>query len=131
MPEHSLANTALNGHTWTVNSLHAELQDTPERPSMRTVHRAIADLLGSSVVKSPDLVENASEKRLNPLILPALAEWLGSKRKPVEIVQLVFVDDTPTIVLVNSKGRLLWRAVVGREPGDIPGAITAVIRYHG
>ena len=131
MPEHSLANTALNGHTWTVNSLHAELQDTPERPSMRTVHRAIADLLGSSVVKSPDLVENASEKRLNPLILPALAEWLGSKRKPVEIVQLVFVDDTPTIVLVNSKGRLMWRAVVGGEPGDIPDAITAVIRDHG
>ena len=103
MPEHSLANTSLNGHTWTVKSLHAELQDTPERPSVRTVHRGIAELLGPSVIKSPDLVENASGKRLNHLILPALAEWLDSKRRPLEIIQLVFVDDTPTIVVVNSK----------------------------
>lgn len=131
MPDYSLSNTALNGQTWTVKALHAELQDTPETPSLRTVHRGIAELLGSSVVKSPDLAENASEKRLNPLILPALAEWLDSKRRPVEIIQLVFVEDTPTIVLVNSKGRLMWRAVVGREPGDIPEAITAVIRDHG
>ena len=131
MPKHSLANTALNGHTWTVKSLHAELQDTPETSSPRTAHRGVAELLGSSVVKSPDLVENASGKRLNPLILPALAEWLDSKRRPLEIIQLVFVEDTPTIVLVSSKGRLMWRAVVRGNPGDIPEAITAVIRDHG
>ena len=131
MPKHSLANTALNGHTWTVKSLHAELQDTPETSSLRTAHRGVAELLGSSVVKSPDLVENASGKRLNPLILPALAEWLDSKRRPLEIIQLVFVEDTPTIVLVSSKGRLMWRAVVRSNPGDIPEAITSLFQDHG
>ena len=131
MPDHSLSNTALNGHTWTVKTLHAELQDTFEPPSLRTVHRGIAELLGSSVVKSPDLVENASGERLNTVILPALAEWLDSKRRPIEIIQLVFVDDTPTIVLVNSKGRLMWRAILGDNPGDIPQANTTVIHDHG
>ena len=131
MPDLSLSTTALDGQTWSVKTLYAELQDMPETPSLRTIHRGIAELLGSSVVKSPESVKNASGKRLNPLILPALAEWLDSKRRPVEIIQLVVVEDTPTIVLVNSKGRLMWRAVLGDDPRGIPGAITGVIQDHG
>ena len=129
MPKNLIAATALNGRTWTVNTLYAETQDTAETPSLRTVHRAIADLFGTHVVKSLESVENASGTKFNTLVIPALSEWLISRRRPLEIIQLVSAENTPTIVLVNSKGRLMWRAVSGVDSG-IAGTISALVESH-
>jgi len=119
---------AFNGATWTAKSLHLELAKSGDGPSLRTVHRDLLDIMGDAVVDSAELVTNASGNPLNPLIVSALVSWLSAKRRPLEILQLVTPRGKPIVVMVNSKGRLIWRAA---HEGGIPEAVSEVIVAHG
>jgi len=119
---------AFNGATWTAKSLHLELANSGDGPSLRTVHRDLLDIMGDAVVDSAELVTNASGNPLNPLIVSALVSWLSAKRRPLEILQLVTPRGKPIVVMVNSKGRLIWRAA---HEGGIPEAVSEVIVAHG
>ena len=119
---------AFNGATWTAKSLHLELAKSGDGPSLRTVHRDLLDIMGDAVVDSAELVTNASGNPLNPLIVSALVSWLSAKRRPLEILQLVTPRGKPIVVMVNSKGRLIWRAA---HEGGVPEAVSEVIVAHG
>jgi len=119
---------AFNGSTWTAKSLHLELAKSGDGPSLRTVHRELLDIMGDSVVSSAELVTNASGNPLNPLIVPAMMSWLTTKRRPLEILQLLTTRGATIVVMVNSKGRLIWRAA---QKGGIPEAISEVIVAQG
>ena len=119
---------AFNGATWTAKSLHLELAKSGGGPSLRTIHRDLLETMGDAVVDSAELVTNASGNPLNPLIVSALVSWLSAKRRPLEILQLVTPRGKPIVVMVNSKGRLIWRAA---HEGGIPEAVSEVIVAHG
>lgn len=128
MTTSSLESLALDGSTWTAKSLHRELEESGDGPSLRTVHRELLDIMGDSVISSAELVTNASGNSLNPLIVPAMMSWLATKRRPLEILQLVTTRGATIVVMVNSKGRLIWRAT---QEGGIPEAVSEVIVAQG
>jgi sulfate adenylyltransferase subunit 2 len=124
----SFESRALDGSTWTAKTLHRELAKPGDGPSLRTVHRELLDIMGDSIVSSAELVTNASGNPLNPLIVPAMMSWLAAKRRPLEILQLVTTRGATVVVMVNSKGRLIWRAA---QEGGIPEAISEVVAAQG
>ena len=124
----TLESLALNGSTWTAKSLHLELAKFSRSPSLRTVQRNLLDTMGDSIVSSAGSVTNASGNRLNPLIVPALTSWLAAKKRPLEILQIVTVLGATVVVMVNSKGRMIWRAV---NDSDIRVAISEIVLAHG
>ncbi len=119
---------ARNGSAWTAKTLHLELTEASQPPSLRTVLRGIDELIGDSLVSSAELVENGSGKRINPLIVPALKSWLSAKRYPLEILQLITSAEGDLVVMVNSKGRLIWKAAGKR---GIRQAISEVVQSQG
>ena len=121
---------ALNGSVWTAKALHEELSKYGAPISLRTVHRDLQELMGNSVVSSLTDVRNSSGNLLNPLVGPAVSRWLGSARKPFEILQLLTVDNAYVVVLVNAKKRLIWRASP-KDDSSIREAIFDVITFHG
>lgn len=119
---------ARNGSVWTAKTLHLELTKASQPPSLRTVLRGIDELIGDSLVSSAELVENSSGKRINPLIVPAIKSWLSAKRYPLEILQLITSSEGDLVVMVNSKGRLIWKAAGKR---GIRQAISEVVQSQG
>lgn len=130
MSKPPVLSTALNGKSWTVKTLHQALSEFQSGPSLRTLHRELKELLGRSIVSSLEFVENASGKRLNRIIVPAMMKWLSAKRHPLEVLQLVTTKDAQIVVLTNSKGRLMWRAIT-EGSSSVPQAIADVLELHG
>ena len=130
MTHPTVRSLALNGSVWTAKTLHTELSKYGTPPSLRTVHRELRDLMYGSIVSSLSDVRNSSGKRINPLIEPAVSSWLASTKRPLEILQLLAVDDAYIVVLVNGKKRLIWRATPGDE-SSIRQAISDVVAFHG
>ncbi len=121
---------ALNGEVWTAKSLHLALESSSGAPSLRTILRSLEGIFGDSVINDVEEVTNASGQSLNPLIYGAIEEWLLTQRRPLEILQLVHVSGSAVVVLVNSKGRLIWRAVDSAE-SHLAQAVTEVVRHQG
>ena len=90
--------------------------------SSRTVHRWVETMVGDSITSSLEDVANSEGKKINPRIIEGVQQWAKSSRKPLEILQLVAVGETPVLVLCNSQKRILWKALNREE--SLPAAIS-------
>ena len=113
-----LARHALDGSVWSAQTLHFALGSGDDEPSLRSTQRGLGELLGSRALSTLDGVTNVAGERINPLILDPVRDWSRSKRRPVEILQILEVGGASVLVLSDLRGRLLWKALE-ESAGDV------------
>ena len=131
MPASPLLDTALDGTVWSAKSLGEALSSGENPPSQRSVLRALSEFFGDEVVYSIGDVVNPENLPINHLIVEPLREWAQSKRRPVEILQLMERRGKTLAILSNLAGRVLWVACETHSDESVLEAITQLLDARG
>mgnify|MGYP000005493608 FL=1 len=131
MPASPLLDTALDGTVWSAKSLGEALSSGENPPSQRSVLRALSEFFGDEVVHSIGDVVNPENLPINHLIVEPLREWAQSKRRPVEILQLMERRGKTLAILSNLAGRVLWVACETHSDESVLEAVTQLLDARG
>ena len=127
----NLISSALDGSLWSAKSLHESLAGRQDAPSERTVLRAISEFFAPEVIADLDEVTNSEGHALNPLITQPLKNWASSKRKSLEILQVIERDGCNLVILANLAGRLMWTAVKDADETSLQSALVRLVIARG
>jgi len=131
VPLENFLKLALNGSPWSANLIRDAMRQTSTQVSGRTMHRWISQLFDGGIVKSVADVKSASGAGCDPRVMAALLKWVVSRRKTLEIVQLVQIRNASVLVFVNLKGRILWQAVRSADRQTVSKAMESLCALRG
>ena len=131
MTDSNLISLALNGSIWSPKSLHESLSGQQDAPSERTVLRTISDFFAPDVITHLDEVTNSEGHALNALITQPLKDWASSKRKSLEILQVIERNGDAVVLLANLAGRLMWTTVRDAKETSLQAALVRLVTARG
>jgi sulfate adenylyltransferase subunit 2 len=121
-----LLKLALDGSVWNAQDLHKALASENTALSLRSTHRALGEWWGEDVVSRVENVTNRDGVAFNSLVVTPLHEWSRSKRRPLEILQILERDQRSIVALSDLKGRVIWKAVADSSPASLQLAVEEI-----
>ena len=126
MPNSPLLILALNGSVWNAQDLHKALAAEDANISLRSTHRALGEWWAGDVVSRVEDIKNRDGVAFNSLVIAPLHEWSRSKRRPLEILQILERDKRQIVALSDLRGRVMWKAVADSTSASLQLAVEEI-----